>query len=81
MIEKLDALIYGSDAIAVVTTLTQTDKIMQIVSIVLTILATAVSLALSIWKWWKLAKKDGEITAEEIDELQGIIDEHTKKGE
>ena len=75
---SLFGTIYSCDAVAVVTTAVQTDEVKQWISMVITILAGVVSLALSIWKWWKMAKKDGKIDEKEIEELQNILDD--KKG-
>ena len=69
---------YGADILGAVFTAIQTDATLQIVSLVLTIIATAFSIAFTIYKWWKSAKADGKITKEEIEDL---FDEINKKGE
>ena len=51
----------------------QTNEIMQYIQLGLTILATLVSLAYSIYKWVKKAKQDGKITSEEVGELHDIV--------
>ena len=60
---------YGADILGAVFTAVQTDTTLQIISLVLTIIATAFSIAFTIYKWWKSAKADGKITKDEIDEL------------
>ena len=67
---------YGADILGAVFTAVQTDTTLQIISLVLTIVATAFSIAFTIYKWYKSAKADGKITKDEIDEL---IDELNRK--
>lgn len=74
----LFSTIWGADAIAVVGTAVQMDEVKQWISMAITIIAGIVSIALSIWKWWKSAKKDGKIDEKEIEELQDILE--NKKG-
>lgn len=76
--KDVHGLNYLGDAIAVVLTATQTNETYQIISMVLTIVATLFSIVLTIIKfvsWFREAKKDGVITQEEIDEAQKIIDD------
>lgn len=67
---------YGADILGAVFTAVQTDATLQIISLVLTIIATAFSIAFTIYKWYKSAKADGKITKDEIDDL---IDELNRK--
>lgn len=60
---------YGADILGAVFTAVQTDATLQIISLILTIIATAFSIAFTIYKWWKSAKADGKITKDEIEEL------------
>lgn len=61
------------------------NQVIVICNLVLTIIATIVSLVYTIWKWWKKAKADGKITEDEVDELMDDIHQVTndkdKKGE
>lgn len=61
------------------------NQIIVICNLVLTIIATVVSLVYTIWKWWKKAKADGKITEDEVNELMDDIHQVTndknKKGE
>ena len=61
------------------------NQIIVICNLVLTIIATIVSLVYTIWKWWKKAKEDGKITEDEVDELMDDIHQITndkkEKGE
>lgn len=77
----LFSTIWGADAIAVVGTAVQMDEVKQWISMAITIVAGIVSIALSIWKWWKSAKKDGKIDEKEIEDLQQILDHKKEKEE
>lgn len=60
------------------------NQVIVICNLVLTIIATIVSLVYTIWKWWKKAKADGKITEDEVDDLMDDIKDITdkdKKGE
>ena len=72
---------YLADAVAVVMTATQTNETFQIISLVLTIIATLFSIILTgirLVFWYKDAKADGKITKEEVDEAKSIIDDLNK---
>ena len=56
-------------------TITQTDEIFRIISLVLTILSALVVLARNIYEWYIKAKKDGKIDADEGKELIDIVDD------
>ena len=69
-------------------TLTQTDEIFRIVSLVLTILSCLIVLVRNIYNWYIEAKKDNKIDKDEIKDLIDIvgdgvndIKDETKKGE
>ena len=55
--------------ISTILTISQTNEVFQLIQIILTSVAVLVSLAYTIWKWLKNAKKDGKITSNEVDEL------------
>lgn len=73
------SVVIGADATAVVFTAIQPNEILQWVSLVLTIIATIISIVLSVWRWWKSAKKDGKIDEKELEDLQDIFDDSSKK--
>ena len=56
------------NSIAAVTTITQTEHIFQIIQIVITCIAGAVSLAYTLWRWYRKAKADKKIDNKEIEE-------------
>lgn len=68
---------------ATVLTVVQTNQVFQLVSLILTCIATAVAIAFTIYKWYKAAKADGKIDKEEVKELVDIVKdgaEDIKKG-
>ena len=48
---------------------TQTREVFQIIELIVAILVGLVTLAYTIYKWYKRATADGKITEEEVDEL------------
>lgn len=73
------SVVIGADATAAVFTAIQPNEILQWISLVLTIIATVISIVLSVWRWWKSAKKDGKIDEKELKDLQDIFDDSSKK--
>lgn len=75
-------------SISVIGTATQTNELLQTISLVVTIVGAVISMiVVPLLGWWNKAKKDGKITTEELEEgaktlQQGIEDvkEETKKG-
>ena len=84
--------IVGTSTSAVGTAL-QTSEVLQIISLIITIIGGIISLiVIPLLTWYKNAKKDGKITVDEINEgaktlqegleqLQNQVDENKKKGE
>ena len=66
---------YVASAIACITTAIQTNEIFSYVSLSLTVLSIVVSLAFTIYKWYKVATSDGKIDKEEIDDLMHNIND------
>lgn len=68
-----------------ILTALQNDSVLQYINTICSILATLVTIAYIVWKWWKKAKQDGKITKDEVDELfdelknNNIDDEEKKK--
>lgn len=60
---------YGANMLSAIFTGLQTDEVLQIVSLILTIVATIFSISFTIFNWYKKAKEDGKITKEEVDDL------------
>lgn len=63
-----------------IVTGTLSQDILQIILLVLGVLSALVSLGFNIYVWYKKATRDGKIDSEEVDELEDIINEHTKGG-
>lgn len=73
---------YASSVLNIVLTSIQDNPVYQIVGLVLTILSLCVSILYTILKWYNEAKKDGQITSKEYEELLKQLDDLTnKKGE
>lgn len=68
---------YILDVVAIASTAMQTENIFKIISLVLTCLSVAASLALTIYKWYKTAKADGKITADEVMDVVGKVKDAT----
>ena len=71
-----DELIAGGvgTSLGVIGTATQTNEILQTISLVVTIIGAIISMiVVPLISWWQKAKKDGKITEEEIQEGIGII--------
>lgn len=60
---------YIANAFGVIFSAIQTNEVLSWISWGLTLIATIVSLAFTIYKWWKKAIADGEITKDELEEL------------
>lgn len=64
---------YIASGVACITTALQTNEIFSYVSLTLTILSIVVSLAFTIYRWYKVATDDGKIDKEEIEDLMKNI--------
>lgn len=64
--------------IGTILTAIQTQQIFQIISLVLTCVATALTIAYTIWKWYKRAMQDGKIEEKEIKEGIDILKDAAK---
>lgn len=72
-INELIAGVFATGTSAVGTAL-QTSEVLQIISMIITILGGIVSLiVLPLLNWWKNAKKDGKIDEDEIKEGIEIV--------
>ena len=67
-------------ALGIIGTATQTEQVLRIVSLVITIIGALITyVALPLLAWYKKAKKDGKITADEVKEGVEIIKDGTEK--
>ena len=60
-------------SLSAVGTATQTNQVLQTISIILTIVGTLITIIMALVNWWKNAKKDGKITKDEINDAVNII--------
>lgn len=60
---------YFLDLIALSLGLSQGEELLSYIQLGLGVIATLLSIAYSIYKWWKKASADGKITKEEIKDL------------
>lgn len=65
-------------ALSATGTAIQTSDILQIISLVITILGGLITTSMAIVNWYKNAKKDGKIDEEEIKEGLDIVDKGIK---
>lgn len=79
---------YILDLFALTLAGVQVEEILKWVQLAFGILATLISIAFSLWQWWKRAKQDGKITKEKIQEGIEILHkgeetlkDKSKKGE
>ena len=60
-------------SISAVGTGLQTKEILQIVSLIITIIGGLLTIFMALRSWWKEAKKDGKIDKDEVEEAANII--------
>lgn len=63
----------SGNAVMYVLSANQTKEIFEIISLVLSILISIVILVSNIIKWYKMAKKDGKIDSDEVEQLTDIV--------
>ena len=71
-----DEIIGGTigTAVSAVGTATQTNELLQTISLVITIIGALITFVIMpLWNWYKEAKKDGKITKEELKEGTKIV--------
>ena len=64
--------------VGAIFTVVQTQEVFQIISLVLTCLATLATICFTIYRWWKVAKADGKIDEKEVKELVDIVNDGAK---
>lgn len=67
------------NGIGVIGTAIQTEAVFRIISLILTIVATLLSISITCWTWYNNAKKDGKITPKELEELKNKLEEEKNK--
>lgn len=82
VMKNSDYLSWTGTIFGTIFTATQTDQILQYISIAITIISTLFSIAFTIYRWHKNATKDGKVTSDEIEDLGNQIgDILNKKGD
>ena len=70
---------YLFDSIAIVFASVQPEVLFRYISLILSILATLISIAFSVWQWWTRASADGKISKDEIKEGVEILHNGTNE--
>ena len=66
-------------AISATGTVIQPNEVLQIISLVITILGAVITTGFTLWTWWKNAKKDGKIDKDEVKEAIDILQDGGEK--
>ena len=78
---KHDELIgWGASTVGTASTILMEESPIQAIQACLTIIMLLISIAYTLWKWWRKASEDGKITVEEVDELMNDL-KNVKEGE
>lgn len=59
-----------TETFSVIFTVIQSNEVFQLISLILTCIATTISILYTIIIWYKKANSDGKITKEELNELK-----------
>ena len=68
--------VYGAMAgtgLSIFGTTMQTSEVLQIISLVLTIIGSIITISMALLNWYEKAKKDGKITTDEIKDAVDIV--------
>ena len=76
---KEEAVGITGSGISWILTAIQNDTILSYINTISAILASLVTIAYIVWKWYKKASKDGKITIDEVDELFDDLENVTKE--
>lgn len=77
---KHDELVgFGGTVFGGIMTAIQANEVLQIVQAILTVIGLLVTIAYTIWKWYRKASEDGKITKEEVDELMENLNDVKEK--
>lgn len=64
-----------TNLMAAVGTVMQPDELWQWICLILTIISVALSIAFTIYQWWKAAFADGKLSSQEAQELVNIVND------
>ena len=68
-----------TEAVAGVATVLQTDEYLRLMSFALTCISVTLSLAFTVYKWYKTAQQDERITIDELSDLIDELEKYSKK--
>lgn len=66
---KDEIVCLSGNTISWVLTASQTKEVFEIVQIIVATIVSLLTAAYIVWKWYKKAKEDGKITADEVVDL------------
>lgn len=72
---KDEIVCLSGNAISWTLTASQTKEVFEIVQIIASIIVSLLTVAYIVWKWFKKAKADGKITADEVVDLVNQVKE------
>ena len=67
------------DSVAILSTVIQPDRTLQIISMILTILSLTLSVIIKLTNWYRQAKADKKITKEELNDAVDITKDGIEK--
>ena len=76
---KEEVILFGGNGLGYVLSAIQSNETFQIIEFVLSAILTCVLIAFRLWKWWKEAKKDGKIDANEVQDAIDILEQGKKE--
>lgn len=66
-------------AVETILAVSQANETLQAIQIVLACITFVITIAYTIWKWYRNAKKDGKIDKNEVDELMEELKKEVDK--
>lgn len=80
MVDKTEVVGYSGTVFETVLAATQTNEILQVIQIILSILAFIITISYTIYKWYKKATDDNSSGGNKItkDEISDLIDDLKK---
>lgn len=66
-------------AVETILAVSQANETLQAIQIVLACITFVVTIAYTIWKWYRNAKKDGKIDEDEVDDLMEDLKKEVDK--
>ena len=70
---------YIANGVGIIFSAIQSNEILSWISWSITLLATLLSIAFTLYRWYKKATEDGKIDKKEIEELGDIVEDATQQ--